>query len=302
MMGRKFEEGDWSYVYQTAKGFPPSGWSNLNIDIMHGSLGVEHKMLCVRSDKSIKEHCGMSLMHPAATRSIRIPTTDGDPTQVARDVLRQYAELIGQRHRQVAKNARGAKPDLRIGWLLWQESLREFLYFEQEMLTPKPNDYWAEWKESGGGSRKSSKNLWVYEQQTNRKRYSITTTAGAKIQPYFDVPAPNDPNLYYFCVQGERLRGETVRVWVTATTALLLRQMLGGLDKETLSSAILNAARKVANVEMEDSQTPTPKLDLAEPLLVTLDAYTALTSAFAGVSDEHMIQLFVQLLSQTHNP
>jgi hypothetical protein len=76
MMGRKFEEGDWSYVYHTAKNIPPSGWSNLNIDVMHKSLGIEHKMLCVQSKKSIKEHCGTSLMHPAATRSIRVPSTE----------------------------------------------------------------------------------------------------------------------------------------------------------------------------------------------------------------------------------
>ena len=54
MMGRKFEEGDWSYVYQTAKGFPPSGWSNLNIDIMHGSLGVEHKCFACARTKVLK--------------------------------------------------------------------------------------------------------------------------------------------------------------------------------------------------------------------------------------------------------
>jgi hypothetical protein len=79
---------------RVAKGLPDSGWSNLNIDVMHGSLGVEHKMLCVRSDVRIKEHCGTSLMHPSATRSIRIPSTEGDATEIARDVLRQYAELI----------------------------------------------------------------------------------------------------------------------------------------------------------------------------------------------------------------
>ena len=32
MMGRKFEEGDWSYVYCKAKEIPEQGWSNLNID------------------------------------------------------------------------------------------------------------------------------------------------------------------------------------------------------------------------------------------------------------------------------
>jgi hypothetical protein len=36
----------------------------------------------------------------------------------------------------------------------------EFLYFELEMVPPKPEDYWAEWHESGGkGVRKKSINL-----------------------------------------------------------------------------------------------------------------------------------------------
>lgn len=297
-MGRKFEEGDWSYVYRAANALPDSGWSNLNIDVMHGSLGVEHKMLCVRSDVRIKEHCGTSPMHPSATRSIRIPSTKGDATETARDVLRQYAELIEQRRQKVAENAPGSVPDMRIGWLLWQESLKEFLYFENEMLPPNPDDYWAEWKESGGGTRKSSKNLWVYENSTGRKRYSITTSAGAKIQLYFDVPAPNDPNLYYFWVQGEELEGGLVRMWITSTTALFLKRTLGNLDQRTVSSAIVTAAQVVSRTLKEDLETHNKNVDLAEPVLITREAYQALTIAFNGVSDEHMIQLFVRYLSQ----
>jgi hypothetical protein len=33
MMGRKMEEGDWTHVYCLSKGIPPTGWSNLNIDV-----------------------------------------------------------------------------------------------------------------------------------------------------------------------------------------------------------------------------------------------------------------------------
>ena len=73
MLGRKFEEGDWAEVYCKVKGIPDTGWSNLNIDVAHQGLGVEHKMLCVKSNKKIKEYCGTTLMHPSATRSIRIP-------------------------------------------------------------------------------------------------------------------------------------------------------------------------------------------------------------------------------------
>ena len=74
MMGRKLEEGDWADVYCRAKGIPVRGWSNLNIDVMHEGLGVEHKMLCYRSNTNIAQACGETLMHPAATRSIRAPT------------------------------------------------------------------------------------------------------------------------------------------------------------------------------------------------------------------------------------
>lgn len=94
MMGRKFEEGDWAYVYHTTKGLPNHGWSNLNIDVMHDGLGIEHKMLCVRSNRGVKELCGTTPMHPAATRSIRIPSLSADATEVAAEVLRQYAALI----------------------------------------------------------------------------------------------------------------------------------------------------------------------------------------------------------------
>jgi hypothetical protein len=65
MHGRKMEEGDWADVYCAAKGIPEAEWSNLNIDVMHENLGVEHKMLCVRSDQAIGEWCGTTRMHPA---------------------------------------------------------------------------------------------------------------------------------------------------------------------------------------------------------------------------------------------
>ncbi len=294
MMGRKLEEGDWSYVYCAAKNIPHTGWSNLNIDVCHAGVGVEHKMLCVKSHKSSREHCGTSLMHPSATRSIRIPSTEGDPTETAAEVLAQYAGLIEQRRLKVAETAPGIEPDMRVGWLLWQETLKEFLYFEEEMLPPNPDDYIAEWKESGGGARKTSKNLWVYEKDTGRKRFSITTSAGAKIQPYFDVPAPNNSCLYYFCVQGEKLRGGMVRIWITPTTTILLKRIPGSIDKETLSSAIINASKEFSEVQEEEAEGEI--LELAEPLLITEEAYLALAEAFNGVSDEHKIQLFARFL------
>ncbi len=296
MMGRKLEEGDWSLVYCTAKSIPYSGWSNLNIDVIHQNLGVEHKMLRVKSDRPIKDYCGTSLMHPAATRSIRVPTTEGDPTEAARDVLAQYAELIQQRYQQVTENAPGVEPDLRTGWLLWQGRLREFLYFEEEMLAPNPRDYWAEWRESGGGARKTSRNLWVYENETGKKRYSITTSAGAKIQPYFDVPSPKNPNLYYFCVQGEQVEGGLIRIWVTSTTARILATTLGSIDTTTISTAILECAKEMPASAAEEGKHM-PKIDQAIPILITKEAYIALAENFPGVSDEHLMQIFIRQLS-----
>ena len=297
MMGRKLEEGDWTYVYCSAKNIPNEGWSNLNIDVMCGALGVEHKMLCVRSGRPIKEYCGTRQMHPAATRSIRIPSTEGDPTETAQEILRQYADLIEQRRQKVAENALAQEPDMRTGWLLWQVDLVEFLYFEEQMLPPNPNDYWAEWHESRSGNRKPSKNLWVYERETGIKRYSITTSAGAKIQPYFDVPAPNDPNLHYFRVQGEPVENGLIRVWITSTTALVLQNVLGDMDADTMSAAIIAHAHRIRS-QKEQGAECVVETELAKPILITQAAYAALTQVFAGVSDEHRMQLFVQHLSR----
>src|SRR5258708_1711763 len=130
MMGRKLEEDDWNRVYCGAKKIPIDGWSNLNIDVMHEGLGVEHKMLGVEADRSIKECCGLTFMHPAATRSIRIPE-ETNATKAARNILKQYADLIKERTEIVRKNSPKSTPDMRTGWLFWQRSkLEEFLYFE----------------------------------------------------------------------------------------------------------------------------------------------------------------------------
>lgn len=292
MMGRKLEEGDWSQVYCGAKGIPSQGWSNLKIDVVDGALGIEHKMLRVQA-ADIRQVCGTSPMHPAATRSIRIPD-EKDPTKAARDIIGQYAALIRQRAEMVKKNAGGQEPDMRTGWLLWQDALRQFLYFEEEMLPPDPGDYTAEWKESGteGGLRKTSRNLWVFETETGRKRYSITTSAGAKIQPYFDVPPPTEKNLYLFTVQGEVLENGMVRLWITRSTARIIERALGHLNGETISAAIL----EIANAQPPIPTAPQRIEDTAVEILITQDAYAALQNNFAGLSDEHMAQLFAEYL------
>ncbi len=295
MMGRKFEEGDWAEVYCRAKGFPLAGWSNLNIDVMHDLLGVEHKMICYRSNADLREACGQTFMHPAATRSIRIPSTDVDSDVAMQDIFEQYAALIRQRTEKVRAQASSkGEPDMRTGWLLWQESLRQFLYFEEEMLAPDPTDYRAEWHKSGGGSRKQSKNLWIFEKATGKKRYSVTTDAGIKIQPYFDVPPPSDPNLYLFTVIGEFIDAGHVRVWLTEGTARELERLIGTLDTKVLSEAILSATADIGNVEIKENTA----VLAGTPLVITREAYDALCYAVGGVNDDHRFQLLTRSLTR----
>ncbi len=223
MMGRKLEEGDWSHVYCRAKGIPEAKWSNLHIDVNYQGLGLEMKLLRITDKlkgRPIKSVCGTSLMHPAATRSIRIDDSTRPANEVMRDVFLQYAELIRKRTARVIDAAPGKEPDMRLGWLLWESTLTEFLYFEEALCVPVPEQFVAELHETPAkGARKGSKSLWIYDRNTGQKRYSITTSAGAKIQPYFDVPPPSDENLYYFCVQGEPVGTESVRLWISAETA-----------------------------------------------------------------------------------
>ncbi len=296
MMGRKMEEGDWADVYCRAKGIPNTGWSNLNIDVMSGNLGVEHKMLCYRSRGDLETACGTTLMHPSATRSIRIASTDADPNDVMVDVFTQYGELIAQRTAKVEEqNGTGEAADMRIGWLLWQESLRQFLYFEEPMMAPHPGDYWAEWHEngSGRGARKASKNLWIYERSTGKKRYSVTTSAGIKIQPYFDVPPPSDPNLYLFTVIGEVIDTGFIRVWLTMRTATLLRLKAGSLDPEAVSEFVASALDTIGDdplVAAEDAD------DVVE-VMIRAEVYADLAERVSGVNDENNFQLLLEALN-----
>lgn len=295
MMGRKFEEGDWADVYCRAKNIPNRGWSNLNIDVTHEGLGVEHKMLCYRSDANIARACGETLMHPAATRSIRIPTGKISAERAMREILRQYAELIEQRTAKVREQAKnGTQPDMRTGWLLWQESLRQFLYFEEPMKSPNADEYTAQWVESGGGSRKGSRNLWIYEKATGKKRFSVTTSAGAKIQPYFDVPLPNDPNLYIFTVIGEVITDGRIRCWVTRTTWHELEHILGRIDGQTVSNFI---QQQLADLPVAEAG-PVVIEEPAQPLEISAEAYSILTSRLPGVSDEHCFQLLIHFFKQ----
>jgi hypothetical protein len=286
MLGRKMEEGDWDFVYCNTKKIPITDWSNLNIDVNYHGLGVEHKMLRVTRSGSILNECGTTKMHPAGTRSIRIPD-EPDPNKAMANILSQYCELINNRTSAVAKNSLTGYADMRIGWLLWKDTLEEFLYFEEQMVKPKSSDFHAEWNITPPrGSRKGSRSLWIFENSTGKKKYSVTTTAGAKIQPYFDVPAPNDSNLYHFKVQGVCVEGGLIKVWLTRSTAKYLELLLGSLDSDDLSKAIDNFIPNPINIENKASVTE----DIAVPILVKADAYNKLKTLFTPTSDEYMFQ------------
>jgi hypothetical protein len=290
MMGRKLEERDWCEVYCRAKEIPSQRWSNLYPDVMHNGLGVEHKMLCYRSNENIAKACGETLMHPAATRSIRPGNVPA--VRAMRQVFEDYAKLIQDRTKKVLETApTRTKPDMRLGWLLWQESLRQFLYFEEPWKAPNPDKFTAKWVESGGGARKGSRNLWIYEKATGKKRFSVTTAAGAKIQPYFDVPPPSDPNLYIFTVIGEVIIEGTIRCWITPTTRHDLEQLLGAVNSETVTKAIQDNVVALPRAEAGPIvQEP------AEPLDIPAETYKLLRSRLPGVNDDHCFQLLIGVL------
>lgn len=243
-------------------------------------------MLRVTKSGSILEQCGTTKMHPAGTRSIRIPN-ESDPNKAMTDILNQYAALITARTKTVIKNSKTKTADMRIGWLLWKDTLEEFLYFEEAMLKPTVSDYYAEWNITPArGARKESRSLWIYENATGKKKYSVTTTAGAKIQPYFDVPAPNDPNLYHFKVQGVTVDGGLVKVWLTRSTAKYLELLLGSIEGAELSEAIDSFDPSSISTENISSTAE----GIAVPVLVKETSYKKLKTIFEPISDEYMFQ------------
>ena len=295
MMGRKLEEGDWSDVYCKSKNIPDGGWSNLHIDVNYNGLGIEFKMLRIPglSGRPLKSVCGTSLMHPAATRSIRIDDANRPANDVMVDVLTQYSNLIDIRTQRVIANSEAKTADMRIGWLLWEDALREFLYFEEPMAKPDTSMFYAEWNETAArGARKSSKSLWIYESDTNKKRYSVTTSAGIKIQPYFDVPAPSDENLVFFRVQSEVFDADTIILWVAAATAAKLQERLGSIDRDVVSKAVFAAAE----MEREDTVFKMEDLHSAVPISVSKEAFDLLLKNWEAVNDDHRVQLLLETL------
>jgi hypothetical protein len=290
MGSRKFEEGDWADIYCEAKGIPAAGWSNLNLDVMYEGLGIEHKML--GTAKPPAELCGQRLMHPALTRSIRVPPPSSDAEEAKDDVLGQYAALVEARREAVRQTAANqADADLRTGWLLWQRDLSQFMYFEEELLAPDSADYCATWKQNQArGSRKATDNLWIFEKDTDVKRYSVTGSgAGSKIQPYFDVPPRGTNGLYIFTIQGEDVGDGLLRTWVTESTYFALQEALGG----DVTTAPLSEAVDLLDEAPADPDDYRPP---AREVRLEASAYLKLKAAFPANTDDERIQMLVQYL------
>ena len=151
-------------------------------------------MLRPAGDKPVRNVFGMRLMHPSATRSIRIE--DGEANEVMRKVLAQYADFIGQRREFIRQRCPDGEPDLRTGWVLWQSNLKEFVYFEEETLIPSPADFIAEWHENEGrgGERKAEASGSMRKTRDRRNTQSLQVPA-PKFSPIltFRQPATRTP-------------------------------------------------------------------------------------------------------------
>jgi hypothetical protein len=188
--GCKVEEDYWARIYRDAKGVGKDSWSNLSFkDYIHEGLGVEWKLLRRSSPHKDQGRC---IMHPAATRTI-----DYDPSETAENckqvILSQWAERITEfKERVRATSPDRNTADIRWGVLLWSPKFDEYLYFEEEILVPVPSDFYAVWH-NGNHRGKPTRNLWIYERETNVKKFSVTLPKnGAKIQPYFNIPTAEE--------------------------------------------------------------------------------------------------------------
>ncbi len=120
----------------------------------------------------------------------------------------------------------------------------------------------------------------------------MTTSAGVKLQPYFDVPGVNDGNLYHWTIIGESIDPGDVRIWLTARTAGALRSLIGSLDKDVVSSFVLEF---VASKPEEDAQAVGPEdADAVVEVMMTKEAYAVLGDTFPSTNDDHLIQQLLQ--------
>jgi len=212
--GGKIEEDYWSYIYHQIRRAPLGHWSNLPMrDYCYDGLGVEMKLLKRRHPLADQ---GSSLMHPAATR--RIAFEPNDSAEACKTtILKQFANQISDFRRRVEATKPGTEPDLRWGVLLWSGDLTEFLYFEERMIEPNPDHFYAEFVQRYHRGRPTT-SLSIYEKSTGVKRFSVTLPQrGAKVQPYFDVPRVGE-GAYAFVVRDSSLRP----LWLRSETIAVL--------------------------------------------------------------------------------
>jgi hypothetical protein len=185
LQGRKLEEGDWTDLYCQVKGAPSPGWSNLPFrDYVHNGVGVEFKLLC-RPNPA--QDMGRALMHPSATRTINFDES-GSAAAATKAVLEQWGAQIERFCERIASTSEAGTYEARWGVLLWAPDHSQFLYFEESLTKPNPRDFEGRWVD-GSHRNKPTRNLHIFERETQKKRYSCTLPRnGAKLQPYFDVP------------------------------------------------------------------------------------------------------------------
>jgi hypothetical protein len=234
--GGKMEEGYWSYIYHTIRNAPISSWSNLPMrDFLYEGLGVEMKLLQRQSPLKASRQ---RIMHPSATRTLLFdPTLDAETCKV--QILEQFATRIADFRKRAAQTCSDCKPDIRWGVFLWNTKLNEFLYFEERIREPNPNDFYARFNE-GKHRGNPTRNLHIFEKETNIKRYSITMpNNGAKLQPYFDVPSVGQ-GAYAFKVPNDSRKP----IWLAETTIEAL-QHASKSGNQSIDELIISALKKL---------------------------------------------------------
>lgn len=233
-----FEEYHWSSIYRTAKNVPSGAegdWSNLALnDLLHDGFGVEWKLL--QRARPFADQ-GKSLMHPAATRRLTFdPTSDAE--EAKEQILTQWAAEIEGFRERTKSTSKSGEADIRLGVLLWGSDLSQFLYFEEEMEPPNPDDFRAEWVDrQARGS--ATRNLYIFEKSTGQKRYSVTSPSkGAKLQPYFDIPT-EDQGAHLFEVDREDLWP----LWVKKDVFEIIAE-LDPSNQDSIIRRLLDQARK----------------------------------------------------------
>jgi hypothetical protein len=167
-------------------------------------------------------------MHPAATRRLEY-----DPEAPADDckdrILSQWASHIEEFRARVGATSPSSHSDIRWGVLLWAPDLDEFLYFEEEIVTPDPKAFRAEWK-SRTHRGQPTRTLAIYETETATQWFSVTLPrTGAKLQPYFDIPRAGE-GAHLFQIHD----GGLVPLWVSKETF----DRLGVADPDQQDAAV----------------------------------------------------------------